>query len=303
MNAEGDAGEGAELMFDTMLAGKDGSATYETGGGNRIPLGDNSTVPPQERARPRADHRPRRAVVHPARAAHRGAGLRRLVGLGRRDGHPHRRAARARRLPDLRRQPADAVAQDATSAPARCATSTSPARWRRCSPRPSLIDAGKVTPEHPDHRALGAAARRPGDPRLLPARQAPPDADRRDREVLQHRHGAGRRASSSPASSTTTCASSGSAPRTGIGVARRVGRRAATTGASWSQINQDTIAFGQGLAVNAVQMAAAVNADRQRRRLRAAEPGQGRGHHLRRRGGRLRHRHGAPGDQRPAPPG
>jgi cell division protein FtsI (penicillin-binding protein 3) len=29
---------------------------------------------------------------------------------------------------------------------------------------------------------------------------------------------------------------------------------------SWSQINQDTIAFGQGLAVNAVQMAAAVNA-------------------------------------------
>ena len=27
----------------------------------------------------------------------------------------------------------------------------------------------------------------------------------------------------------------------------------------WSQINQDTIAFGQGLAVNAVQMAAAVN--------------------------------------------
>ena len=29
---------------------------------------------------------------------------------------------------------------------------------------------------------------------------------------------------------------------------------------NWSQINQDTIAFGQGLAVNAVQMAAAVNA-------------------------------------------
>ena len=30
-------------MFDKLLAGKDGSATYEVGGGNRIPLGDNST--------------------------------------------------------------------------------------------------------------------------------------------------------------------------------------------------------------------------------------------------------------------
>jgi cell division protein FtsI (penicillin-binding protein 3) len=30
-----------------MLDGTDGSATYETGAGNRIPLGDNSVVPPQ----------------------------------------------------------------------------------------------------------------------------------------------------------------------------------------------------------------------------------------------------------------
>jgi cell division protein FtsI (penicillin-binding protein 3) len=45
MNAEGQAGEGTELMFDKVLAGKDGRATYEVGGGNRIPLGDNSTVP------------------------------------------------------------------------------------------------------------------------------------------------------------------------------------------------------------------------------------------------------------------
>ncbi len=47
MNAEGQAGEGAELMFDKLLAGTDGRATYEVGGGNRIPLGDNSTVPPR----------------------------------------------------------------------------------------------------------------------------------------------------------------------------------------------------------------------------------------------------------------
>ena len=53
MNAEGEAGEGAELMFDTLLGGKDGSATYEVGGGNRIPLGDNSVTEPRGRPGPR----------------------------------------------------------------------------------------------------------------------------------------------------------------------------------------------------------------------------------------------------------
>ncbi len=47
-NAEGQAGEGAELVFDTLLSGKDGSATFEVGGGNRIPLGDNSVVKPTD---------------------------------------------------------------------------------------------------------------------------------------------------------------------------------------------------------------------------------------------------------------
>lgn len=45
-NAEGDAGEGAELLFDRTLSGTDGSQTFETGGGQRIPLGDNSLVEP-----------------------------------------------------------------------------------------------------------------------------------------------------------------------------------------------------------------------------------------------------------------
>jgi cell division protein FtsI (penicillin-binding protein 3) len=45
----GDSGKplaGAELNFDKLLAGKDGKETYEVGGGNRIPLGDNSRVEP-----------------------------------------------------------------------------------------------------------------------------------------------------------------------------------------------------------------------------------------------------------------
>jgi len=37
---------GLEKNFDKQLAGKDGKETYEVGGGNRIPLGDNSEVKP-----------------------------------------------------------------------------------------------------------------------------------------------------------------------------------------------------------------------------------------------------------------
>ncbi|MCW2821401.1 MAG: pbpB, partial [Marmoricola sp.] len=37
---------GLERSFNKVLAGKDGSETYEVGGGNRIPLGDNSEVKP-----------------------------------------------------------------------------------------------------------------------------------------------------------------------------------------------------------------------------------------------------------------
>ena len=45
----GDGGKplsGLELSFDKLLHGKDGRETYEVGGGNRIPLGDNSEVAP-----------------------------------------------------------------------------------------------------------------------------------------------------------------------------------------------------------------------------------------------------------------
>ena len=37
---------GLERSFNRLLAGKDGKETYEVGGGNRIPLGDNSQVKP-----------------------------------------------------------------------------------------------------------------------------------------------------------------------------------------------------------------------------------------------------------------
>ncbi len=46
LNSEGLAADGAELLFDGILSGKDGSATYDVGDGHRIPLGDNSTTEP-----------------------------------------------------------------------------------------------------------------------------------------------------------------------------------------------------------------------------------------------------------------
>jgi cell division protein FtsI (penicillin-binding protein 3) len=47
-NRLGQAGGGLEMVYDSLLAGKDGHATYDVGGGNRIPLGDNSRVEPQD---------------------------------------------------------------------------------------------------------------------------------------------------------------------------------------------------------------------------------------------------------------
>jgi cell division protein FtsI (penicillin-binding protein 3) len=46
LNAEGDAADGAELLFDGILSGKDGFETYDVGDGHRIPLGENSTTEP-----------------------------------------------------------------------------------------------------------------------------------------------------------------------------------------------------------------------------------------------------------------
>ena len=46
VNAKDEPVAGAEHQFNTLLNGTDGSATYDVGGGNRVPLGDNSTTEP-----------------------------------------------------------------------------------------------------------------------------------------------------------------------------------------------------------------------------------------------------------------
>ena len=48
-NREGEAVGGVEMVYDSLLSGKDGSTTYDVGsGGARIPLGDNSTIEPRD---------------------------------------------------------------------------------------------------------------------------------------------------------------------------------------------------------------------------------------------------------------
>ncbi len=46
MKHDGEPFAGLELTFDETLSGTDGEERYEVGGGNRIPLGENATVPP-----------------------------------------------------------------------------------------------------------------------------------------------------------------------------------------------------------------------------------------------------------------
>lgn len=45
-DGQADTGGGLERSFDQLLSGKDGSETYEVGGGNRIPLGENTEIKP-----------------------------------------------------------------------------------------------------------------------------------------------------------------------------------------------------------------------------------------------------------------
>jgi cell division protein FtsI (penicillin-binding protein 3) len=256
MNAEGDAAEGAELMFDRVLAGKDGSATYETGGGNRIPLGDNSTVP--ARSGDDLSLTIDRDVQWYTQRVVRSA----VQSSGGSSGAAVVMDTRTGELLALADYPTYDANQP-TLSPKRDLGSRAlrdvyePGSVEKVLTASSLIDAGKVTP----------------DTRIT----VPSQLRRQDRVIHDYfQHGKLRLTltgviAKSSNIGTVLAASQfehrelydylrkfGLGSRTGIGVH---GESAGVLNdwRSWSQINQDTIAFGQGLAVNAVQMAAAVN--------------------------------------------
>ena len=160
----------------------------------------------------------------------------------------------------------------------------------------ALIDAGKATMRTRVTVPPEPAERRPGHPRLVRPRHAAHDARRRDRPVVQHRHGAGRPATSRPASSATTSRRFGLGQRTNVGIPGET-QGILPDPSIWTSMTQDRIAFGQSLSVNGLQMAAAVNTIANGGVRVSPSLVRGTRRHRRRRHRRHRHHHHGPGRQ------
>ena len=256
MNDQGDAAEGAELMFDTTLSGVDGSATYETGGGNRIPLGENNTTPPRsgEGVSLTIDRDVQWYTQRVLRTTVQGAGgdSGAAVVMDTRTGEL---LALADYPTYDSNHPTLSPEGDLGSRALRDVYE--PGSVEKVLTAASLIDAGKVTP----------------DTKIT----VPPVLPRSDRVIHDyfvhpklHLTLTGVIAKSSNIG--TVLAASEFKPKElyrylrkfGLGSRTGVGVHGESPGVlpkwrNWRPINQDTISFGQGVAVNAVQMAAAVN--------------------------------------------
>jgi cell division protein FtsI (penicillin-binding protein 3) len=256
MNDAGQAGEGAELMFDKRLAGKDGTASYEVGGGNRIPLGDNSTVPA------RSGH-PLTLTIDRDVQWYTQRVLRSAVLGSKADSGSavvmDTKTGQLLSVADYPTFDANAASQspEADLGTPALRVPYEPGSVEKVLTASSLIDAGKVTPHtritvpqvlprqgytihdyftHPTLRLTltGVIAKSSNIGTVLAASQF---TDRQMYDYLRS-YGLGR--------------------PTGIGVN---GESSGTLPdwQEWSPSTHDTVAFGQGVAVTAVQMAAAVN--------------------------------------------
>ena len=256
MNDMGDAAEGAELMFDETLSGVDGSTTYETGGGNRIPLGENEVVP----ARSGQDvaltidrdvqwyvQRVLRTTVQRSGGESGSA-----VVMDTRTGELLALADYPTFDPNA---PSKSPEEDLASRALRDAYE--PGSVHKVLTMASLLDAGKVTP----------------DTRLT----VPPVLPRSDRVIHDYfTHGRLRLTLTGVVAKSSNIGTVLAADEIkdrayrrylsgfGLGARTGVGVEGESAGVlpplrSWLPINKDTMSFGQGVAVSAVQMAAAVN--------------------------------------------
>ena len=247
---------GLERSFNNLLAGKDGKETYEVGGGNRIPLGDNSQVKPVngkdlkltiDRDVQWFSQRVLRTAVQSAKAQSGAA-----VVLDSRTGEV---LALADYPTFDANKPGKAKKEDLGS---RALNDVyEPGSVEKVLTVSSLIDAGKVTPrtrftvpsELPvldrvigdwyDHGTVhltlaGVIARSSNIGTALAATQFTP-AELHDHLV---KFGLGQ--------------------RTDVGL---IGEASGVLGDrdSWNTLTRAQVAFGQGLSVNALQMATAVN--------------------------------------------
>ena len=187
--------------------------------------------------------------------------------------------------------------------PGAAATSTSPGSVEKVLTTSSLLDAGKVTPR----TRFTVPAELPVLDRVIgdwfPHGTHPPDHGRRASHVLQHRHRAGRDAVRARAAATTTCDTFGLGHAHRRRRARRVAAACCRTRDSWNTLTRAQVAFGQGLSVNALQMATAVNTVANGGELITPSLVKGRATTDAGQRGRHRHRHEAPRGQRRRPPG
>ncbi len=248
---------GFERTFNEQLAGRDGRASYEVGGGQRIPLGDSTTVAPLngEDLQLTIDRDvqwfAQRALRQGVRWARADSGM--AIVMDSRTGeilawadHPtfdanHPLEARKKDL-------GSRAAQDVYE----------PGSVEKVLTAAALIDAGKVTP----HTRIEV-------PPTPLARYGWPIADHFPHGTLHYTF-AGVIARSSNIG-TLLAAEKLSDQRLwgyldafGLGKKTNVGVRGETAGqlppaSIWSGITHDTISFGQGLSVSAIQMIAAVN--------------------------------------------
>ncbi|MGZ8736042.1 MAG: peptidoglycan D,D-transpeptidase FtsI family protein [Nocardioides sp.] len=257
MNDLGEAAEGAELMFDQLLSGVDGSTTYEHGGGNRIPLGDNNTIEPRsgQDVALTIDRDVQWYTQRVLRSAVQGSGgsSGSAVVMDTRSGELLSLADHPTYDPN---DPALSPEEDLGSRSLRGVYE--PGSVNKVLTAASLIDAGKVTPDT-----------RITVPSLLPRPGHPPLKDYFPHGKLRLTL-TGVIAKSSNIGTVLAAdefeareyyrylRAFGLGNRTGVGV-HGESPGVLPNWKNWSQINQDTISFGQGVAVNAVQMAAAVN--------------------------------------------
>jgi cell division protein FtsI (penicillin-binding protein 3) len=247
---------GLEEVFDKVLSGKDGSAKYEVGAGNRIPLGDNTTVPAVDGQdlHTTIDRDLQWYTQRVLRQAVQSAGGKSGIAV----------------VMDTRTGEVLALADDPTfdaDDPAASKVSDRRARSLNLAYEPGSVEKVLTLSALIDEGKINARTKM-----LVPG-----ELQRQDRVIHDHwEHGlikltlAGVLAKSSNIG--TVLASDLFAPgelrsyldRFGLGRPTNVGLGAESRGilpdpAAWTDQTEDRISFGQSLSVNAVQMTAAVN--------------------------------------------
>lgn len=248
---------GLERTFDAQLAGTDGKSTYEVGGGYRIPLGDSTTVEPKDGTDLKltidrdVQFYAQRALAQAVTKSRSDSGV--VVVLDTLTGQL---LALADAPTFNANKPLEVMKEDlgsrAVSEP------YEPGSVSKALTFAALLDAGKITPR--TRIVVPSELERPG---------AAPIGDHWDHDrikltaagVLAKSSNIGTVIAAKELDNTTM---DGYLRAFGLGERTAIGVRGETAGvladgSTWSQGTHDTIAFGQGLSVNAVQMAAAIN--------------------------------------------